>query len=390
MERGSSSTWTGSSTSLNALCFGEELPATGAPCRVEVSGNGLTVRFAESMPTGSETTVPFHDLTVSAGGLNHDQLVVKWGVEPTTRTVYLKDPALIHAFRAAAPPRLTRDLEETAAKVRQVRSRQRRIWGVVLGLSGVFALFLWFGSDLLVEFAVSRIPVQWERKLGEAAYRDFLVQQTVIKEGPAVAAVNEITKRLTEKIPDNPYTFEVSVVKSDVVNAFALPGGYVVVFTGLMMEAENGEEVAGVLSHELNHVLQRHGLNRMVRQIGLIAVVTIVLGDQQGLAGLMKRVGVELLTLKFGREQETEADLTGLQLLHRAKIDPNGMIRFFERLSEQDKDRVEILSTHPMSEGRADRLKAEVAALPKQQPVPFGFDWKTVQKSLGVHEVLQP
>jgi predicted Zn-dependent protease len=241
-----------------------------------------------------------------------------------------------------------------------------------------------------VEFAVSRIPVQWERKLGEAAYRDFLVQQTVIKEGPAVAAVNEITKRLTEKIPDNPYTFEVSVVKSDVVNAFALPGGYVVVFTGLMMEAENGEEVAGVLSHELNHVLQRHGLNRMVRQIGLIAVVTIVLGDQQGLAGLMKRVGVELLTLKFGREQETEADLTGLQLLHRAKIDPNGMIRFFERLSEQDKDRVEILSTHPMSEGRADRLKAEVAALPKQQPVPFGFDWKTVQKSLGVHEVLQP
>ena len=311
-----------------------------------------------------------------------------WSLRP--ETVYLKDPALIHAFRAAAPPRLTRDLEETAAKVRQVRSRQRRIWGVVLGLSGVFALFLWFGSDLLVEFAVSRIPVQWERKLGEAAYRDFLVQQTVIKEGPAVAAVNEITKRLTEKIPDNPYTFEVSVVKSDVVNAFALPGGYVVVFTGLMMEAENGEEVAGVLSHELNHVLQRHGLNRMVRQIGLIAVVTIVLGDQQGLAGLMKRVGVELLTLKFGREQETEADLTGLQLLHRAKIDPNGMIRFFERLSEQDKDRVEILSTHPMSEGRADRLKAEVAALPKQQPVPFGFDWKTVQKSLGVHEVLQP
>jgi Zn-dependent protease with chaperone function len=378
------------SFSPNALCFGDEFPATGAACHVEISTTGMVLRFDGVTPDPSEKAIPFSGLTVSAGGLNHDQLVVKWGVESTTRTVYLKDPVLIHAFRAAAPPRLTRDLEETAAKVRQVRSRQRRIWAVVLGLSGVFALFLWFGSDLLVEFAVSRIPVEWERKLGEAAYRDFLVQQTVIKEGPAVAAVNEITQRLTEKIPDNPYTFEVSVVKSDVVNAFALPGGYVVVFTGLMMKAENGEEVAGVLSHELNHVLQRHGLNRIVRQIGLIAVVTIVLEDQQGLASLMKRVGVELLTLKFGREQETEADLTGLQLLHRAKIDPNGMIRFFERLSEQDKDRVEILSTHPMSEGRADRLKEEVGALPKQQPEPFGFDWKIVQKSLGVHEVPPP
>lgn len=374
----------------NALCFGEELPATGAPCHVSISTAGLTVRFEDRVTDRDETAVPYRALTVSAGGLNHDQLVVKWGTGSDVRTVYLKDPAIIRAFRAAAPPELTRDLEETAAKVRQARSRQRTIWGVVLGAVGALALFLWLGSDLLVEFAVSRIPVEWEQKLGEATYRDFLVQQTVIKEGPAVAAVNDIVQRLTEKIPDNPYKFEVSVVKSDVVNAFALPGGYVVVFTGLMKKAESGEEVAGVLSHELNHVLQRHGLERIVKQLGLVAVVTIVLGDQQGLAGLVKQLGVELLTLKFGRAQETEADVTGLQLLHRAKIDPSGMIRFFERLSEKDKERVEILSTHPMSESRAARLKVEVAALPKQMPEPFGFDWKTVQETLGVPEAVRP
>jgi predicted Zn-dependent protease len=305
-------------------------------------------------------------------------------------TLYLKDPALISSFRAATPPELTGALEETAAKVRQVRNRQRTVWSIVLAVVGGLTLLLWFGSDLLVELAVDRIPVEWEQKIGESAYRDFVMQQTVLKEGPAVAAVNEITQRLTEQIPHNPYKFEISVVKSDVVNAFALPGGYIVVFTGLMQKAESGEEMAGVLSHELNHVLQRHGLDRMVKQLGLIAVVTIVLGDQQGLIGLMKQVGVELLTLKFGREQETEADLTGLQLLHRAKIDPNGMIRFFERLSEKDKERVEILSTHPMSEHRAARLRAEIAALPKQQPEPFAFDWKTVQESLGVHEAVRP
>lgn len=374
----------------NALCFGEDLPATGMPCHVEVSAAGLMVRFGDVAPDSGGPPVPFDALAVFAGGLNHDQLVVRWGNGSDARTVYLKDPALIRAFRAAAPPGLTRDLEATAAKVRQARMRQRTVWAVAAGAAGALALVLWLGSDLVVAFAVDRIPPAWEQKLGEAAYRDFLLQQSVVREGPAVTAVHDIVQRLSEKIPDNPYTFEVAVVKSDVVNAFALPGGYVVVFTGLMKKAESGEEVAGVLSHELNHVLQRHGLERIVKQLGLAAVVTIVLGDQQGLIGLMKQVGVELLTLKFGREQETEADVTGLRLLHRAKIDPAGMIRFFDRLSEQDKERVEILSTHPMSESRAARLKEEVAALPKQMPEPFEFDWKTVQGALGGSESVRP
>ena len=162
------------------------------------------------------------------------------------------------------------------------------------------------------------------------------------------------------------------------------------VFTGLMKKTESGEEVAGVLSHELNHVLQRHGLERIVKSLGLLTVVAIVLGDRQGLVGMMKQLGVELLTLKFGREQETEADLTGLQLLYRAKIDPHGMITFFQRLAEKDEGRVEWLSTHPMSTARAERLKAELAALPKTSPEPFTFDWKQVQASLGSQPVAVP
>lgn len=372
----------------NALCFGQEFPATGAPCHVEVLTGGLKVRVEDVSGHVQEDEIPFAAVRISAGGVNHDHLVVKWEFGSGARTLYLKDSTLISAFRHAAPYEILRELEETAAKVRRVRSRRRAVWLVVATVLCSVAFFFWFASDLLVDFAVSRIPLEWEQKLGESAYRDFLAQQTVITEGPAIAAVKEITHRLTDSVPDNPYTFEVSLVKSDVVNAFALPGGYVVVFTGLMLKAESGEEVAGVLSHELNHVLRRHGLERIVKQIGLVAVLTILLGDPQGLAGLMKQLGVELLTLKFGRAQETEADLLGVQLLHRAKIDPSGMIRFFERLAQQDKDRVEILSTHPMSDDRAERLKAEVATLSKNQPEPFKFDWTAVRRSLGVQELI--
>lgn len=366
----------------NALCFGEGLPAAGAPCHVVLSADGL--RVSPSYPSDFvEESVAFSALSVAAGGLDHDQLVLSWGAGTSARTLYLKDPALIVAFRRAAPPELTAHLERAAEQVRRARHSHRLWWGSAVGLVVALGLLLWLGSDVIVEWAVARIPIEWEQKLGEAVYQDFLSKETVLKEGPAVGAVEEMTQRMTAKILDNPYHFKVSVVQSPVVNAFALPGGYVVVFTGLIKKAESGEEVAGVLSHELNHVLQRHGMERMVKMLGLAAVVSIVVGDQQGLIGLARQLGLELATLKFGRAQETEADVTGIKLLSDARIAPDGMIRFFERLSDNDKGRVELLSTHPMSAARAERLKAELAALPKRSPEPFSFEWVKVQESLA-------
>jgi predicted Zn-dependent protease len=357
---------------------------------VQVHAQGFTLTFAADTPGSRSEVVAFSALTVSAGGQDHDQLVVKWMGLQGERTLYLKNPDVIRAFRHAAPDHLTDPLERAAERVRQVRHRRRTVWSAVGGVVLALVSGLWFGADLLVELAVARIPVEWEQKLGESAYKDFLAHQDIMKEGVAVSAVDEMTRRLTAQIPNNPYKFEVTVVKSDVVNAFALPGGYIVVFTGLMKKAESGEEVAGVMGHELNHVLQRHGLERIVKQLGLMAVVSIVLGDQQGLVGLARQLGVELLTLKFGREQETEADLTGLQLLYRARIDPSGMINFFQRLSEKDEGRMEWLSTHPMSQGRAERLKEELGALPRLSPAPFTFEWANVRESLGAQPAPVP
>ncbi len=329
-------------------------------------------------------SVRFSELTLSAGGLDHNQLVLSWTGPAGQRTLYLKNPDVIRAFRQAAPDQLTMPLERAAAQVRHARRRHRRVWGVVVGSLLALLLGLWFGSDVLVELAVDRIPIEWEQKLGESAYRDFLLQHEVLQGGPSVDAVTEMTHRLAGHASHNPYTFEITVVKSDAVNAFALPGGYIVVFTGLMKKAESSEEVAGVLAHELNHVLQRHGLERIVKQLGFVAVVSIVLGNQQGLGGIMKQLGVELMTLKFGRAQETEADVTGLELLHRAKINPEGMITFFKRLAEKGEGRVEWLSTHPMSSARADRLKAQLAEMPKQHHEPFTFEWDKIRTSLSV------
>ena len=97
------------------------------------------------------------------------------------------------------------------------------MWGIIGGIILSVVLGFWFGADLLVRLAVDRIPVEWEQKLGESTYRDFLSRHEVVKESLAVSAIEEMTDRLIEQIPDNPHKFDVTVVKSDVVNAFALP-----------------------------------------------------------------------------------------------------------------------------------------------------------------------
>lgn len=369
----------------NALCFGANLPPTGAPCRVDVTAMGLSIRSDYAMVPSGEGLIPFHALSVAAGGFEKDHLVVEWGSGQTARTLYLKAPDLVSAFRRAAPSDLTGPLERVAEDVRRARRRHRSLWGVGLASLLALMLVLWFGSDLIVKWAVHRIPVEWEDQLGAAAHRQMLAGQPVIKAGAAVEAVQEIMQRLTAQLPDNPYAFKVVVVRSEVVNAMALPGGYVTVFSGLLREAATAEEVAGVLSHEISHVLKRHGMERIVKQLGLAAVVTIVLGDQQGLVRLVQRLGMELVALKFSREQETEADLSGLQLLHAAHIDPEGMITFFSRLSEQDRHQLELFSTHPMSASRAERLKRETAALPDRKTTAFSFEWDRVRESL-IHD----
>jgi Zn-dependent protease with chaperone function len=368
----------------NALCFGSDLPGQGIPCHVDTTAEGLALTFSDQQSQPATQTVPFNQLSLEAGGFDHDQLVVKWAQGGAGRTLYMKDAPAIAAFRHAAPPELLAHFDRAATSVRQTRATRRTVLLAVAGLLAALTVGIWSGSGALATRAVGLIPPEWEKQIGELALQDLLAREEVVREGPVVDAVKEMTARLTERVANNPYHFTVTVVKSPVVNAFALPGGSVVVFTGLIKEAKSPEEVAGVLGHEINHVLRRHGMERIVKTLGIMAVAAIVFGDQQGLIGLAKQLGIEIVALKYNRDQETEADLEGLRLLHRAKVDPAGMIAFFERLaqSEKDKQRVELLSTHPMSTSRAERLKAELKALPKFLPEPFAFDWVMVQASL--------
>jgi Zn-dependent protease with chaperone function len=225
------------------------------------------------------------------------------------------------------------------------------IGGIVAGL-----LITWF--YLIPAFAgvlANRVPVSWEDKIGESVERSFLLETGECKEQPAVQAVEEIVRRLDRAAPSD-YKFRVSISNSAEMNAFAAPGGHIVVLRGLMEAADTPEEVAGVLAHEMEHVRQRHVTRGMFRQLTLSALFALIFGDAGAAGSIVKGLG----SLQFQREDEAAADREGMRNLASAGMDPKAMISFFRKLKKQEVDMprmAEYLSSHPDTQERIAALE---------------------------------
>ncbi len=193
-------------------------------------------------------------------------------------------------------------------------------------------------------------------------YADSGMQRWIQQFGARLAATSER--------PNLPWTFR--VVDDPVVNAFALPGGFIYVTRGILAHLNSEAELAGVVGHEIGHVTARHSASQMSKQqlaqIGL-AVGSIASPEFGRYAGVAS-AGLGVLFLKFSRDDESQADHLGLRYMRRAAYDPREMPHVFEmltRVSEaQPGGRVpEWLATHPNPENRRERIEQEIAALPR-------------------------
>ena len=320
-------------------------------------------------------TWPFSQLGLAWGGAEKRMVAISHGEQ----CLYVSHRELLAELRQHLSPTQQQVLE------RILRQRKAMVLKGVLGVTAAILLLIWGGFWLLVggrDLAVSRIPVSWEQTLGQQAYTSMLSDSPVCK-GPLLAAgVKQLEARLERKLTGSPYDLKFQVVKSSQVNAFALPGGYIALNSALVAQAPSPEALIGVMAHESEHVLQRHGLKGMVNQLGVGMMLPLIFGDMGTLMGTLSSMGEGLLNLGFSRSQESEADLRGLDLLVQASVNPQGMVDFFEWMAREEAKLgkvPEFLSTHPLSSERLETIRQAIAALPKQSYQPLELDWPGMQ-----------
>ncbi|SVC88609.1 uncharacterized protein METZ01_LOCUS341463, partial [marine metagenome] len=204
------------------------------------------------------------------------------------------------------------------------------------------------------------IPFRQEVALGKQAYNQILKNEKDSDDRKTAALVKQVGLRIAKISAMPNLDWEFHLIKSKQQNAFALPGGKVAVYTGLLPVAMNEAGLATVMSHEIGHVIARHGAQRMSRQLVLTAglmATSISLNNSKQKKMIMAALGVGIvygLTLPFSRTNEAEADQIGLTYMARAGYDPNEAARFWKRFADvKDGQEVpEFLSTHPTDKRR--------------------------------------
>jgi predicted Zn-dependent protease len=216
----------------------------------------------------------------------------------------------------------------------------------------------------------------WEVGVGHQYSDEVIKQSRMVTDPVVIEYVNRVGQNLV-KNSDAKVPFTIRVIDSDEVNAFALPGGFFFVNSGLILAADEESELAGVMAHEMSHVIAHHAARQMTRaeyaQIGSIASMIFLPG---GWGGYGMYEGEQLLVplsfLKFSRGFEAEADYLGVQYMYKSGYDPQGMITMFEKLEALEKQKpgslAKVFADHPPTPDRIVSIENEIATILPPRP----------------------
>jgi Zn-dependent protease with chaperone function len=295
---------------------------------------------------GSETIWPYLELRQMPHEHRRGELRLARGEAWLT----VEDPRFAAALAGIAPA---------------IRWRARR--GLVYGGAATVVMLvvvggLWWGMPWIAARLAPHVPIEWEKTLADDVEREpWWGKRCTDPAGEAALA--KLTRRLTEGV-ESPYAISVSVRDNRLVNAFALPGGRIVLLRGLLADAQSPDEVAGVLAHELTHTHNRHPTRALIANSGLSLLFELTIGNGTGAS-----LGLLLTTLSYTRAMEAEADAGALELLRRAGIGSAGFAAFFERLEKHEEEKGKATSllfalpsylrTHPATQQRLEAIHAD-------------------------------
>ncbi|RZJ32329.1 MAG: M48 family metallopeptidase [Brevundimonas sp.] len=278
--------------------------------------------------------------------------------------------------------------------VERAKSRRRREWMLIGGLTAAAAgvvLFVTVGVPALSGPVARATPVSMERRMGD----NFNAQVSAIFPACDDAAAQSTLAALGDRIAaraDTPFDIRVRAVDAPMVNAFALPGGHILITDDLIREAKSPDELAAVIAHEVAHVEKRHVMQSVWRNFGVGMLLDLVVGGGTGAGQQAVILAGQASELSYSRSAELEADTRGQALLHADGLSSMGMAPFFERMASGEKhdavtDAAEFMNTHPDSRRRAGAARA---AQKSGRSALTAGEWQTVKGLCAVEESENP
>lgn len=343
---------------MQAFILSDAYPGGRLSGELELSGSQLNFSSGDLV-----LHWPLSAIEVKKGGASNRLLMMECGLNPQI-CLCTSDQKLVREVLkdANAHPSF-------AALKKKSYQKTFLLLGILLAIVGFFAA-LWWSKDALVQALARQIPAAWEQKLSMTQIEAMKLSQGFSQDSVALAQVEMMAKPIIQAAQSSPharhYNYQFLISSDPSVNAFALPGGVVVVNSGLILKADRVEEIQGVLAHEIAHAEKQHGMRNVLSSLGLVSLISIFTGGSDGALAAVIGQGSQLLTLKFSRDFEREADEVGFTYLVDQKIDPQGMRTFFEKLLNQPQGNLskvmkelDFLSTHPATTERIQRLQKQ-------------------------------
>lgn len=257
-----------------------------------------------------------------------------------------------------------------------------------LGAIGFLVVFYLWAIPAAAGVATRFVPVAWEVRLGDEVFARLFAPERQCADPERQRALDAIMERLTAGGAAGPYRLRVTVVDQPHVNALAFPGGRIVLLRGLLEATDNPAMLAGVLAHEIQHVVRRHTLRAIIQYASTGLMIAAISGDVSGVVTLALEGARVVAALGYTRQVEEEADAQGIRMLLAAGIDPAAMVSFYERvlrpLDDEARGLWRYVRTHPSVGERASALRAvaEASAGPYRALLP-DVAWAEVKRICG-------
>jgi Zn-dependent protease with chaperone function len=368
--------------------------AGGADADIGVAEEGLVLSFSEW-----SQIIDFNDISLKPEISESTDVDTDQWLSIDCRTTALKanvrpenPSALLSRLERYGPPAMKAQTTKVWKKFEKKKSRSPLVNTLIL-LALVFVGYLLWGGIAVVEHIIvdRYIPLSAGQVLAEAYLPQFTADRAKAPD-TVHNAVEAIGQRLAENLPkqlkgtfQNELTFH--VVKDKSINAFALPGGHIIVFTGLIKACENEDQLAAIIAHELSHVMNRDGLKAVVSQIKWQILMSLVAGDLASDQQVLLEQVKTLSTLRYSRSVEERADVDSIMLMHKSGYDVHQAPAFFRIMEQNDKYgkyMITFMSDHPATVDRIELLEDLAADLqtPEKEPKTSVTDWNEVKNSL--------